>query len=68
MQEVALDKPSDHYSESVEEIWKGIDFEHNEGLLLDSSVGSASTRNWGGFTTLDYRSPSMIHLIASYNH
>jgi hypothetical protein len=65
---VALDELSNHDSKSVEEIWDGIDFEHNEWLFLDSSVGSIFIRNWGGSTTLDCRSPSKVHLIASYNH
>ena len=35
--------------ELVEEIREGIDFEHIEGLLPDSSIGSASKRKLGWF-------------------
>ena len=34
-----------HDSELAEEIWEGIDCEHDEELLLDSLVGFASIRN-----------------------
>jgi hypothetical protein len=36
---------SDHDLEPVEEIHEGIDSEHDEGLLPDSSVGYASMKN-----------------------
>jgi hypothetical protein len=36
---------SDHDLEPVEEIWEGIDCEHDEELLPDSLVGYASMKN-----------------------
>jgi hypothetical protein len=40
-----LAKPSNHDYEPVDEIREGIDFEHDEGPLPDSWVGSASKKN-----------------------
>ena len=57
-----------HDSEPAKEIRVGIDCEHEEELLPNSPVGSTSMRNWGGFTTLDCRSLSMVHLTTSNNH
>jgi hypothetical protein len=50
------------------EIWEGIDFGHDVGLLPDSWVDSASKKNYGGFATQDCRSQRKVHFLASYNH
>ena len=41
---------------------------HDVKLLPDSLIGYASTKNLGGFTTLDCRSLNRAHLIAFDNH
>ena len=45
MLKVARGELSDLDFDLVEEIWEGIDFEHAEGILLDSWVGSTSKRS-----------------------
>jgi hypothetical protein len=57
---MTLDEPSVHDFDMSEEILEDIDFEHVE-LLLDLWVDSASKRNYGGSSTLDYMSQNMTH-------
>ena len=57
---MTLAEPSVHDFDKNEEILKDIDFENVE-LLLDLWVGSASKRNLGGSSTLDYMSQNMAH-------
>ena len=41
---------------------------HDAKLFPDSLIGSASTKNLGGFATLDCRSLNRLHLTAFNNH
>jgi hypothetical protein len=59
---MTLAKPSVHEFDMSKEISEDSDFEHVE-LLLDS-VDSASKRNLGGSSTLDYKSQNMAHWTA----
>jgi hypothetical protein len=57
---MTLVEPSVHDFDMSEEIPKDIDFEHVE-LFLDLWVDSASKRNLGSSSTLDYMSQNMAY-------
>jgi hypothetical protein len=57
---MTLVESSVHDFDMSEEIPKDIDFEHVE-LLLDLWVDSASKRNLGSSSTLDYMSQNMAY-------
>ena len=50
-----------HDQELSEEIWKGIDCEHDEKLLPDSLTGSTSKKNQGGSSIPDCMSQNTAH-------
>jgi hypothetical protein len=68
--EWVLDMPvlamlGDPDDEPVDEIRGGIDYGLDEGPPLDSLVGFASMKDWGGFATQDCKFARRVHWIAS---